>query len=82
MAGIGKLIKEIMTPEQFKQTRKDLNLTQRQLASELGLSKNGRVYIVKVENGKSEPSGLLLKALMLLKENRDLIKNIKKVVDF
>lgn len=51
-----------MTPQQFKQTRKDLKLTQRQLAKELGLSeKNGDVYIRKVENGRCEPSGLLLK---------------------
>jgi len=71
-----------MTPNEFKQIRKDLNLTQRQLASELGLSKNGRCYIVKVENGRSDPSGLLIKALMLLKENRDLIKKIKKVIDY
>lgn len=66
-----------MTPQQFKQIRKDLNLTQRQLAQELGLSKNGRTYIVKVENGKSNPSGLLIKTLLLMKENRDL-KNDKQ----
>jgi transcriptional regulator with XRE-family HTH domain len=51
-----------MTPQQFKEKRKDLNLTQRQLAKELGLSeKNGDVYIRKVENGRCEPSGLLIK---------------------
>jgi transcriptional regulator with XRE-family HTH domain len=67
-----------MTPQQFKQTRKDLNLTQRQLANELGLSeKNGSNYIRKVENGKSQPSGLLIKAISLLKD----LKKIKKVVD-
>jgi transcriptional regulator with XRE-family HTH domain len=55
-----------MTPKQFKQTRKDLNLTQRQLAKELGLSeKNGDVYIRKVENGRCEPSGLLIKCFEL-----------------
>lgn len=47
----------------IKQIRKDLGLTQRQLAKELGLSKNGDVYIRKVENGRAEPSGLLLKAI-------------------
>jgi transcriptional regulator with XRE-family HTH domain len=67
-----------MTPQQFKQIRKDLNLTQRQLANELGLSeKNGSNYIRKVENGKSQPSGLLIKAISLLKD----LKKIKKVVD-
>lgn len=71
-----------MKPEEFKQIRKDLNLTQRQLANELGLSeKNGNSYIRKVENGKSQPSGLLIKAISLLKENKDFIKKIKKVID-
>lgn len=54
----------------IKQIRKQLNLTQRQLANELGLAKNGDVYIRKVENGRAEPSGLLLKALeMFVKLN-------------
>ena len=52
----------------IKQIRKDLNLTQRQLAKELGLAKNGDVYIRKVENGRAEPSGLLLKALKMFCE--------------
>ena len=55
-----------MKPLQFKKIRKDLNLTQRQLAKELGLSeKNGDVYIRKVENGRCEPSGLLIKCFEL-----------------
>ncbi len=58
-----------MTPQQFKQTRKALNLTQRQLAKELGLAENGDVYIRKVENGRGEPSGLLLRCLELYVEN-------------
>ena len=70
-----------MTPQEFKKIRKELNLTQRQLANELGLSKNGKVYIMKIETGRSDPSGLLLRALMLLKENKEIIKKIKKVVD-
>lgn len=54
----------------IKQIRKELKLTQRQLAKELGLAKNGDVYIRKVENGRAEPSGLLLKALeMFVKLN-------------
>jgi transcriptional regulator with XRE-family HTH domain len=67
-----------MNAQQFKQARKDLNLTQRQLAKELGLSeKNGDVYIRKVENNRANPSGLLIKALemyyklTLLKESGD-----------
>ena len=54
------------TPQEFKKKRKQLGLTQRQLARELGLSpKNGDVYIRKIELGKSEPSGLLLRCLEL-----------------
>ena len=58
-----------MNPKHFKQTRQALNLTQRQLAKELGLAKNGDVYIRKVENGRGEPSGLLLRCLELYVEN-------------
>lgn len=63
-----------MNPDQIKQIRKELGLTQRQLANELGLAKNGDVYIRKVENGRAEPSGLLLKAIEMLYElkKRDL----------
>tara|TARA_R110000868_G_C10972986_1_gene771175 strand:- start:53748 stop:53933 length:186 start_codon:yes stop_codon:yes gene_type:complete len=51
-----------MKAKDFKQARKDLGLTQRKLAIELGLSvKNGDVYIRRVENGGQEPSGLLIK---------------------
>lgn len=56
----------------IKQIRKELGLTQRQLANELGLSKNGDVYIRKVESGKAEASGLLLKALELLTKVKQL----------
>ena len=56
----------------IKQIRKDLNLTQRQLAKELGLAKNGDVYIRKVENGRAQPSGLLLKALEMFCELKGL----------
>lgn len=55
-----------MTPEEFKQNRKKLNLTQRQLAKELGLAKNGGSYIRKVESGRAYPSGLLIKCFQLL----------------
>ena len=57
-----------MTPQQFKQKRKGLNLTQRQLAKALGLAKNGDVHIRRIENGKREPSGLLLRCFELLEK--------------
>lgn len=59
----------------IKQIRQELGLTQRQLANELGLAKNGDVYIRKVENGRAEPSGLLLKAVEMLCELRLTNKN-------
>lgn len=56
-----------MNKQQFKQRRKELNLSTRQLANELGLSpKNGDVYIRKIESGASEPSGLLIRCFELL----------------
>ena len=64
-----------MTPQEFKSNRKKLNLTQRRLAAELGLSKkNGDVYIRKVENGRGNPSGLLIKCFELYC-NQELNKN-------
>ena len=55
-----------MTPQQFKQKRKELGLTTRQLANELRLSpKTGDVYIRKIESGASEPSGLLIRCFEL-----------------
>ena len=59
----------------IKQIRKDLGLTQRQLAKELGLAKNGDVYIRKVENGRAQPSRLLLKALEMFCELKKYEKN-------
>ena len=61
----------------IKQIRKDLNLTQRHLAKELGLAKNGDVYIRKVENSRAEPSGLLLKAFEMFCEIKKLTKGEK-----
>lgn len=65
----------IIVSVNIKQIRKDLNLTQRQLAKELGLAKNGDVYIRKVENGRAQPSGLLLKALEMFCELKKYEKN-------
>ena len=60
-----------MDSKQFKQHRKDLNLTQKQLADKLGLSpKNGRNYIRMMEKGKKEPSNVLLKLFeYIIREN-------------
>jgi transcriptional regulator with XRE-family HTH domain len=59
----------------IKTIRKVLGLTQRQLAAELGLAKNGDVYIRKVENGRAEPSGLLMRAVEMLYQ----LKKQKKI---
>jgi len=49
-----------MTPQEFKQHRKSLNLTQNQLAKELGLSeKNGSRTIRRIESGSDEINGSL-----------------------
>jgi transcriptional regulator with XRE-family HTH domain len=58
----------------IKEIRKELGLTQRQLASELGLAKNGDVYIRKVENGRAEPSGLLMRAVEMFYQLKKLGK--------
>lgn len=57
-----------MTPDEFKQHRKALNLTQMELASELGLAKNGNQYIRMIEKGKKEPSGMLIRCFELFIE--------------
>ena len=57
-----------MSPQEFKQNRQKLGLTQRQLARELGLAKNGDVYIRKIENGRGNPSGLIIKCFELFIE--------------
>ena len=66
-----------MTPEQFKQKRKELGLTQRELAKALGLAKNGDVYIRRIEKGGCNPSGVLLRAMEMLLEIRELEKREK-----
>jgi transcriptional regulator with XRE-family HTH domain len=48
-----------MTPQKFKQIRKELNLTQKQLAKELGLE--GDRHIRYIESGQRELKGVLLK---------------------
>ncbi len=61
-----------MIPKEFKQKRKDLDITQRELAKDLGLGKNGDVTIRRIENGKANSSNLLqtcFKYYCKLKEN-------------
>ena len=65
-----------MTPQEFKSHRKALNLTQKQLAKELGLSKSGDVHIRKVENNRGEASGLLIKCFELLIKSKNNGGNI------
>jgi len=54
-----------MNKQQFKQARKKLNLTQSQLAEELGLAKHGKTTIRRIEAG-ANASGLLLRCFELL----------------
>lgn len=71
---------EVMKAKDFKQTRKDLGLTQRQLAKELGLSeKNGDVYIRRVENGGCEPSGLLIRCFEFFIKLQPRISEIDEI---
>jgi len=56
-----------MTPQEFKQNRKSLNLTQSQLAEELGLAKHGKTTIRRIEAG-ANASGLLFRCFELLIE--------------
>lgn len=65
-----------MTPNQFKQNREDLGLTQKQLASELRLAKNGNQYIRMIEKGKKEPSGVLIRCFEFIIKDKQL--NLKK----
>lgn len=52
---------------QFKQTRKHLNLTQAQLAKKLGCS---RVTVSRIETGARKPSRILLTALRKLNKEK------------
>jgi len=54
----------LMTKEQIKQLRKDLNLTQQQLADEIGYS---REYLNYVERGTRKAGKKLLRAIGDLK---------------
>lgn len=49
--------------QKFKQNRLALNLTQAELAQELGIS---NVYISQIENGHKEPSRRIIKSFELL----------------
>lgn len=56
------------TTNQFKQTRKSLDLTQAQLAEKLGCS---RVHISRVETGARKASNILLMALRKLNKGEN-----------
>ena len=58
----------------IKEIRKELGLTQRKFAAELGLARNGDVYIRKVENGRAEPSGLLMRCAEMFYQLKKLGK--------
>lgn len=53
---------------QFKETRKLLNLTQAQLAEKLGCS---RVTVSRIETGARKPSNILLTALRKLNKEEN-----------
>ena len=55
-----------MTPTEFKNRRKNLRMSQKQLAGALGLSSNGDAYIRRIEGGKDAPSGSLLQCFRYL----------------
>ena len=62
-----------MTPQEFKKHRKNLGLTQQQLADKLGLSsKYGDDYIRMIEKGKKVPSGVLIRCFELFIEKPGL----------
>lgn len=62
-----------MNKIKFKANRKALGLTQEQLAKELGLAKNGKTTIRRIEAG-ANASGLLLRCFELLIELKRLTK--------
>ncbi len=67
-----------MTPEEFKQHRKSLGLTQRELAAKLGLAKNGGRTIRRIEAGENA-SGILIKCFRFLiksEKDRKIDKNV------
>lgn len=71
-----------MDRHKFKQNRKDLNLTQSQLADKLGLSsKYGDDYIRMIEKGKREPGDSLIGFLKLIIKERQYISIILSLED-
>ena len=71
-----------MTPSQFKQHRKSLNLTQSQLADKLGLSpKYGDDYIRMLEKGNRKPSGVLIRCFEFVIKEQILSTSWSKIWD-
>lgn len=56
-----------MNKERFKQHRKDLNLTQEELAEELGIT---QASVSRIETGARKASKRLIKAFSLLIESK------------
>lgn len=68
-----------MTPQQFKQKRKELNLSQKELANELGLATaNGDRQIRGIETGSRKPSKLLVRCFELFYNDEIKAKKSKK----
>ncbi len=59
----------MITPQQFKANRKALNLTQTELAKELGC-KGGYKVISAIETGRRKPSGILLRGFERLIQSK------------
>lgn len=61
----------VMTPEEFKQWRKDMGLTQTKAAEVLGVTRSA---VAKWEMGERELSKTVLKLIDIYKENQHLLK--------
>jgi DNA-binding transcriptional regulator YiaG len=65
-----------MSPKQIRALRKDLQLTQQELADRIAAQ---RVTVARWEIGTSQPTGAYLKLLLALKEKKKLkTQKIKK----
>ena len=60
--GTGKSPPPELSPEEMKQIRKALRMTQEDMARRLGLGKQGRLTVGRWETGKSKPGGPVLVA--------------------
>ena len=63
-----------MTPKRIRELRKQLTLTQQELADRIGAQ---RVSVARWENGSSHPTGAYLKLLMDV-EKKAKVKKLKQ----